>query len=72
MIFGPVPSLFVPISSRFRLRLSRLMSLMSRVWEANLPAEDAKLLQLAEFQVLAVTPDAGYALRRYRKRRCRP
>lgn len=41
--------------------VSRLMSLMSRVWEANLPSDDAKLLQLAEFQVLAVTPDAGYA-----------
>ena len=38
----------------------RLMSLMSRVWQAHLLPEDLQLLQLAEFRVLAVTPNAGY------------
>lgn len=37
------------------------MSLMGRVWQAHLLPEDVQLLQLAEFQVLAVTPNAGYA-----------
>jgi len=37
-----------------------LMSLMGRVWQAHLLPEDVKLLHLAEFQVLAVTPNAGY------------
>lgn len=34
---------------------------MGRVWQAHLLPEDVQLLQLAEFQVLAVTPNAGYA-----------
>lgn len=37
-----------------------LMSLMGRVWQAHLLPEDVRLLHLAEFRVLAVTPNAGY------------
>lgn len=38
----------------------QMMALMSCVWQERLPPEDAQLLQIANFRVLAVTPQSGY------------
>lgn len=38
----------------------QMMALMSCVWQETLPAKDARLLQIANFRVLAVTPQSGY------------
>jgi len=37
-----------------------MMALMDCVWKERLTASDAKLLQLANFRVLAITPTSGY------------
>lgn len=38
----------------------QIMALMCCVWQERLPTADAKLLQLANFRVLAITPSSGY------------
>lgn len=38
----------------------QMMALMSCVWQERLPPADARLLQIANFRALAVTPQAGY------------
>mmetsp|Transcript_42967 Transcript_42967/g.96713 ORF Transcript_42967/g.96713 Transcript_42967/m.96713 type:complete len:1189 (-) Transcript_42967:41-3607(-) len=40
--------------------ITQLMSLMQRAWEEGLPKETSRLLKLAPYKVLAVTPKAGY------------
>jgi len=38
----------------------QVMALMGCVWQERLEPSDAKLLQLAKFRVLAITPQSGY------------
>lgn len=38
----------------------QLMALMGHVWRERLCAQDAMMLQIAKFRVLAVTPSSGY------------